>query len=37
MVEYYASSIPEFDPNNYYDSLIMREMMPKIGTEIKLN
>jgi hypothetical protein len=27
-VELYTSGIPEFDPNNVYDQLIMREQMP---------
>jgi hypothetical protein len=28
MTEVSASSFPEFDPNEYYDQLILREMMP---------
>ena len=27
-VEVYASAIPDFDPNNYHDQLIMREQLP---------
>ena len=30
-VEVYVSSIPEFDPNNHYDQLLMREHLASTG------
>ena len=27
---HYTSAIPEFDPNDFYDQLIMREQMPRM-------
>ena len=27
-MEVYASAIPSFDPNDFYDQLIMREQLP---------
>ena len=29
-VEVYASSIPNFDPNDFYDQLILREQLPSL-------
>ena len=36
-VELYASSIPEFDPTNYHDQQILKEMMPRDYDSVKLN
>lgn len=36
--EYYAQSYPEFDPTDYHDRLVMREMFPSedYKDEVKL-
>jgi hypothetical protein len=27
----FASPVPEFNPNDYFDALVLREQMPQLG------